>query len=376
MALYYIAHSRLPTNRAHGYQIMAMCESFGAQTKTTLLLPSRKPIITENPFTYYHIEKKFSITKLWSWDLYETVLPRKLVYWVDALTFGISVVKYAQKNIHQQEDVMFSRDVVSAFLLSLMKYQVFFEVHDLPSSSLFNILFKKVQGVVVTNALKKEILMKQWGVENEKILIAHHGVKTNEFLPDGKKNEMRIKLGLPLDKKIVMYTGHLYETKGAPTLVESARYIDENTIVYLVGGTDNDQKKIKELREKMGVQEKVVIMGNVPHPQIPEYLCAADIAVIPSSGKFPHGMTESSPLKLFEYMAAKKPIIASRLPAIEEAADGEPLYFVTPDNPQELGQKINEILPTSVAYKNLVSWDLRAQKILTFASNLCRHSSK
>lgn len=376
MKLCYIAHSRLPTNRAHGYQIMAMCESFGTQTETVLLLPSRKPIITEDPFEYYHIAKKFNITKLRSWDLYETVLPRKIVYWMDALTFGFSVVRYAQKNIHQQEDVVFSRDVVSAFLLSLMNYQVFFEVHDLPASSLFNIFFKRVRGIIVTNALKKEILKKQWGVAEEKILIAHHGVKTNEFLPESKKNEMRTKLGIPRDKKIVVYTGHLYESKGAPTLVESAQFIDENTRLYVVGGTDSDQKKIKELQEKLGVEEKVVIVGNVPHPQIPEYLCAADIAVIPSSGKFSHGVVESSPLKLFEYMAAKKPIIASRLPAIEEAADGAPLIYVTPDNPEELGKRINETIPTSVAYKNLVSWDQRAQKILTFAHDLCRPSNK
>ena len=376
MKLCYLAHSRVPTNRAHGYQIMAMCESFGLQTETQLLLPNRKPIITEDPFTYYHIEKKFSITKLWSLDLYETALPRKLVYWIDALTFAFSVAWYAQNKIEKQEDVIFSRDVVSAFILSLRNYNVIFEVHDLPGSPLFKILFKKVRGVVVTNSLKKEIIMKKWGVAENKILIAHHGVKTGEFLPESKKSEIRAKLGISQEKKIAVYTGHLYESKGAPTLVEAAQFIDEKTMIYIVGGTDNDQKKIQSLIEKVGVTNKVVLTGNIPHPQIPEYLCAADIAVIPSSGKFLHGAVESSPLKLFEYMAAGKPIIASRLPAIEEAADGAPINYVTSDNPQELAQKINEIIPTSVEYKNLVSWEQRAQKILTFARDLCRPSSK
>lgn len=376
MKLCYIAHGRLPTNRAHGYQIMAMCEAFGTETKTLLLLPSRKPIITEDPFVYYHIEKNFDLRKLWSFDLYETALPRKFVYWVDAVTFAVSTVVYALQNLDKQEDVIFSRDVVSAFLLSLLNYNVFFEVHDLPASSLFRVLFNNIRGVVVTNALKKEILMKQWGVTEEKIMVAHHGVKMSDFLSDDKKREMRTQYSMPLDKKIVMYTGHLYESKGAPTLVRAAQFLDEKTVIYVVGGTETDQKTIHELVEKVGVQEKVVIVGNVPHPQIPEYLCAADIAVIPSSGKFAHGLVESSPLKLFEYMAAKKPIVASRLSAIEEAADGASLHYVTPDNPEELAQKINEIVPTSVEYKNLISWGQRAQKILSFARTLCRPSNK
>ena len=375
MALYYLAHSRLPTNRAHGFQIMAMCESFAHITKTTLLLPSRKPLLTEDPFSYYHIERNFTIKKLWSWDCYETPISRKIVYWVDAITFGLSVVRFAKKSISKKEDILFSRDVVSAFFLSMIGYKVIFEVHDLPSSFWYRWFFKKVRGVVVTNDLKKEVLKEKWGIEAEKILVAHHGVKLEEFISPQKKEEMRKIHNIPQDKRIIMYTGHLYESKGAPTLVASTTYLDETYHTYIVGGTNEDVSTLKTKAETTGVANKITFLGNQPHPIVVQLLCAADMLVIPSSGKFSHGAIESSPLKLFEYMAAQKPIIASDLPAIREAADGAPLHYVSSDNPEELAKKIKEIIPTSVEYKNLVSWQQRAQAIYSFAHDLCQHSN-
>lgn len=375
MSLYYLAHSRLPTNRAHGFQIMAMCESFAHITKTTLVLPSRKPLLTEDPFFYYHIDRNFTIQKLWSWDLYETSVSRKVAYWVDAITFGLSTIRFAHHTISKQEDVVFSRDVVSAFFLSLMRYQVIFEVHDLPSSLWYRWFFRKVKGVVVTNALKKEVLQVKWGIDPKKILVAHHGVKLEEFVSPQQKEEMRKIHHIPQDKKIIMYTGHLYESKGAPTLVEAARYLDETYHVYIVGGTPEDERTLKEKANQWGVAPTVTFLGNQPHPAVAQLLCAADILVIPSSGKFTHGAIESSPLKLFEYMAAQKPIVASDLPAIREAADGAPLYYVPSDNPEELAKKIKEIVPTSVEYKNLVSWQQRAQAIYSFAHDLCQPSN-
>ena len=63
--LVYIANARIPTEKAHGIQIMKMCEAFSAQVvDVELVLPRRLNRIKENPFDYYGVKKNFKITKL------------------------------------------------------------------------------------------------------------------------------------------------------------------------------------------------------------------------------------------------------------------------------------------------------------------------
>ena len=69
MRLVYIANIRLPTEKAHGVQIMKTCEAFAALGHTVeLVVPNRKTPIAEELFGYYGIQNRFQVTKLAVWD--------------------------------------------------------------------------------------------------------------------------------------------------------------------------------------------------------------------------------------------------------------------------------------------------------------------
>ena len=69
MKLIYLADIRLPTEKAHGIQIMKMCEAFAIQgIEVELMVPRRKNPIAEDPFCYYGVKKIFKINKISSLD--------------------------------------------------------------------------------------------------------------------------------------------------------------------------------------------------------------------------------------------------------------------------------------------------------------------
>src|SRR3989338_10217925 len=99
MRLIYIANIRFPTEKAHGIQIMSMCEAFAKNGAEVELVISRRSKIKEDPFSYYGIKPIFKITRLKTFDLtpYGKVL-RAFPYHIQRLHFIKKVLAYAKKN--------------------------------------------------------------------------------------------------------------------------------------------------------------------------------------------------------------------------------------------------------------------------------------
>jgi len=177
-----------------------------------------------------------------------------------------------------------------------------------------------------------------------------------------------------------MYTGHLYDWKGAGVLLETAKQFpisnfqfSKDILFVFVGGTDNDIKNY-ELRFKN--YENIRFEGRKPHGEIPIWLKAADVLVLPNTAKEKISKYYTSPLKLFEYMAAQKPIVASDLPSLREILNENNSVFVKPDDPEALAQGIKKVLQnpeladkiSKQAFLDIqdYTWQKRAQKILNF----------
>ena len=106
------------------------------------------------------------------------------------------------------------------------------------------------------------------------------------------------------------------------------------------------------------------------------YLAAADVLVLPNSGKFKISRSHTSPLKLFEYMASNRPIIASDLPSLREILDETTATFFSADDPEDLAKRINEVLSHIEVTNGLTkkalqvvqkySWANRGEAIINF----------
>lgn len=216
----------------------------------------------------------------------------------------------------------------------------------------------------------------QSGLNPEKVLVAHSAVDIKSFLPYQTKDLARQKLSLPQNEKIVLYSGHLYEYKGIPTLLKTACLMPECNFV-LVGGWANDINRVKEDCKNLNLHN-VHIVGHAPQSELASYLYAADVLIIPTSKHWKLSET-TSPLKLFEYMVTKRPIIASALPNITTVLrDQENAILVEPDEPLSFKKAIinlfeNPLFASSIAecafqeVQNF-TWDKRAERVLEFAT--------
>jgi glycosyltransferase involved in cell wall biosynthesis len=368
--LIYIANARMPTEKAHGIQIVKMCESFVlAGLKVDLVLPWRFNKIKESLFDYYGVEKNFKIKKLPSLDLIPLNIP-KICFWIQSLSFALSVFFYL---FFKKADIIYSRDSFPLFLLSFFKKNLVYEAHTFPRNFfLHKRVFKKTKAIVVITQKLKDLFIKQ-GMDGNKILVAPDGVDLEKFNLKETQVECRQKLNLPLDKKIVLYTGHLYKWKGVQVLARAAKFLDKDTLIVFVGGTKKDEQDFKIENKEL---DNILILGHQPHLKIPYYLKAADVLVLPNSGKKEISQYWTSPMKMFEYMASQGPIVASDLPSIREILNENNAILVQPDNPKALAEGINQALKnpdfsakiSAQAYRDVerYTWLKRAKSIIRF----------
>jgi len=374
MKLIYIANARIPTEKAHGIQIMQMCEAFtNAGNEVELVLPQRLNYIKGDPFEYYGVERNFKIKKLPCLDLIPLdIYLGKLSLWIQAISFNFFVFPYL---LLKKADIIYTRD---KFLLPLclLKKNIVYEAHDFSKNYFLYLPFlNRLRGMVVITHKLEEFFVKN-GIPKNKILVAPDGVDLEKFDIKENQEDCRRKLNLPLDKKIVLYTGHLYEWKGATTLAASSVSLDEDTFIIFVGGTKEDIERFKS--EILNLKSKIWVVGHRPHSEIPYWLKAADVLVLPNSAKEEISKFWTSPIKMFEYMASQRPIISSDLPSIREILNGQNCIFCQPGDAEDLAKKIKQVLnnPTlgeklaGQAYQDVLqySWDKRARKILEFIS--------
>ncbi|MBU1159565.1 glycosyltransferase family 4 protein [Patescibacteria group bacterium] len=374
LKILYIANARIPTEKAHGIQIAQMLNAFANfqfsifnfQTNSNgqiskkldveLVIPRRLNKIKEDLFEYYGIKRNFKITKLPCLDL---VGFGKLGFLIETVSFLISVKIYL---LFRKYEILYSREP----LVGLFFKNYVLEVHQMPA----RFLKRPKAFVVLTSFIKKRLTEK--GISENKILVAPDGVDLEKFDTKISKEEAREKLDLPKNKKIAVYTGHLYEWKGAQTLAEASQYLPKDTEVYFVGGTTEDQRKFEIRNLKLEIN----VVGHRPPSEIPLWLKAADVLVLPNSAQEDISKFYTSPMKLFEYMASKRPIISSDLPSLREILNEKNAILIPPDNVQALSDGIEKILADDKLAEKLsaqafidvqnYTWEKRAENILKF----------
>ncbi len=350
MKIVYIAFSRLPTEKAHGLQIMKTCEALANRgTEVDLVVPIRRNHIPDDPFEYYGVEKNLKLTRVPTADL---------VDW-GSVGFVFSVMLFSERarftSNFWSADFIYSRDALVLFQYILLGRRMVYEAHKVPTR-LARFVAKRVERVVVISEALKTVYQNA-GVRPECIVVAPDGVDVEKFSVPISTETARATLRLMVQGPIAVYTGHLYERKGVYTLAAAAE--ESGVETYFVGGTPED---VRTFRAAWGTVKNIHIIGHRPPTEIPLWLKAASVLVIPNSGKDQDSSTYTSPMKLAEYLASGTPIIASRVPALEEGLGGS-ATFVDPDSASALGAalKREHKPPTKKPY----SWDERANVILS-----------
>ncbi len=374
MRLVYIVNVKLPTVKGYDVNVTKMCEAFGRIADVELVVPKRRGI-TGDPFSYYNIAETFRIVRVYSLDLLEYVY--WLGYWMQTITFTVSALLHLAR-YKRGEIRVYTREYLIASICHTLGYDVVYECHRVLSKK--TLFFWLLRGVpyVVTNSQ---------GVAHEfeargfpRVLAQPNGVTLEEFASGESKQYLRQKLDLPsLPEFIVMYLGHLYAWKGADTIIGLAEACrDQQGVTFVcVGGLASDIGKYQTQARQKNLCN-IRFAGHVPKRETPSYLMAADALLLPNSPVSEESVSYTSPIKLFEYMASRRPIIASDLPSIREILSENYALLVPPDNVPAfrdavLKLKRDEYFGAELASRayGLVTqytWQRRAERIMDFIS--------
>lgn len=306
----YISHGDIPSRWAHAAQAMRMAAALAACAGPLELLTARawlQPRLGQSLASWYGVAENFSVRALRVYALRRNVLfPEH-----DHPRFDRAAARHACR---VRPRLVYARAVGAAARCALAGLPVVLESHMRANHPAFPLLRETVaaegfRGLVTVNDFLRDQLVSA-GIPAEKICVWPDAVDLAPFEGLPSPACLRASLGLP-SGFLALYAGHLYKAKGADLILEAARALPEVQFV-LVGGRDEE---VARYRAQAAGLSNVRLTGFVAPCEIPRWLAAADVLLLPNRRDSVQAET-TSPLKLFEYMAAGRPIIASDIPAL------------------------------------------------------------
>ncbi|MDP3956278.1 MAG: glycosyltransferase family 4 protein [bacterium] len=372
----YVTNVRMPTQKAHGIQMIKMCEAFAALgAPVTFYVPCRRNPIKENPFTYYTVARSFSVKKLPVIDLLR--FASRLGFVLEVVTFTLAVfARFAFAA--RRGRVFYTREYYLAAMARALGYNVVYEAHNIPTRDrLFFALVKRVP-TIITNSRGVAQEFRDRGFT--RVLAYPNGIDLGAFTVREAKEILRGELDLPQEKTIALYTGHLYDWKGIDVVMEAAEALaarGENVQMVCVGGTTEDVAHYRALAHERDI-ENISFLGHKNHALIPRYLKAADVLLLPNVPISKESICYTSPVKLPEYMASGTPIIASDLPSIRALVGDDEVLLVPAGDAYALAVAIMQTIgdvssatlraTTARAHVEDWTWDKRAKAVLEFVT--------
>lgn len=342
--LVYIANNRIPAERAYSIQLMHMCMEFSKICSKSgwgfeLVAPKRYNPLGRDPFTYHGFTESFKIVWLWCFDaIGKFVALGSFAYWISSITFLFSLLFWRIRE--RGEFVVFTREIFIAFLFK----KSVLELHTIPdkTSWVYKMMLRNQKKIVaITHAMKEDLAL--LGCKPENILVAPDGIDLDRFGTELDKNEARGELNIPSNKFVVTYTGSFFqhEWKGVDVLLDAAKKLAErqDILFVLVGGHSEELSEMGEYKKYSNIR----LVGHTSFDVVRKYLAAADVLVLPNKAGPRVSERYTSPLKLFEYMASRRLIIASDLPSIKEVLDDKSAFFVEPSSSNSLAKTVENL---------------------------------
>ena len=363
MRIVYIANARLPTEKAHGYQIAKTCEAFAQHGAEVIVLhPYRYQIDPElrrqSLFDYYGMPSTFQLRTLPNIDVlrWRAFLPG-MAYPTLTVLHDILWGVYATFVARQYAaDLYFTRNPEIAYWLVKRGMPTVFEAHTIPKR-LFRRILRSVSSrpslqhvVALTAGLNEQLV--GIGFDDKMVTVVPDAVDLSMFEQLPSKGGCRQRLGLPQDSAIVGYIGRFQTRgteKGIPELLRAMAHLRSSTrrehLLLCVGGPMDAVPAYLEQAESLGLPASALrFVDRVPNSEVPYWMRACDVTTIPWAWT-EFSAYYTSPLKLFEYMAAGVPIVASRLPSLSEVLrHDENGWLVEPGDPLALAEGIDEVL--------------------------------
>lgn len=260
-----------------------------------------------------------------------------------------------------------------------LRYRVASDWHQLFDDWRDRFIARGSDACVTTSMRLCNLLVTRTGISRDRVRVAYGGVDLAAFMSRTEdRATLRAYLGLPTEAYLVGYVGtftSLGHPKGIDTLLRAVALVPNSTVV-LVGGTHAELPHYHALAEHLGVSDRCVLIPKQPFDQVIAYERAMDVLVIPYPDQ-PHFRDYGFPMKVWEYLAAGRPIVYSNLAIIAEVLKDRGVPFA-PDSAESLAQSLGKVLNNRAAEETRAAhnpdvlasatWDARAGAIINFIS--------
>jgi len=197
------------------------------------------------------------------------------------------------------------------------------------------------------------------------VTVIPNGFKGNLFYPQDSSKCRKI-LNLPLDKRIILTVGNLEPIKGQLYLVEAVHEIilQRKDVLCVIVGMGREKPVLEKEIHSLGLEDHIKLVGGKPHDEIPLWMNACDVFVLPS-------LRESFGVVQIEALACGKPVIATRNGGSEEIITSDKYgLLIEPTDPEELAKKILMGLDMEwnrdaiLSYAERFTWEKISKEIL------------
>jgi glycosyltransferase involved in cell wall biosynthesis len=355
----YLADIRFPLERANGIQSMETCHALASRGHLVSMAvrpDTRTP--ARDPFAFYGLPRIEGL-RIETAAVAGPPPARRAGY----MTFAIG-----RSLGHARQDLIFTRDLAIASLLlrvpAAWRAPVVYEAHGLaaetaaalpglvtgaPAASPAKIrrlaardaqVWKAADGYVTITAGLQSELERRFGPRTH-VAVVPDGVRTPA--PHAPRAP-HAPPAPPAPPFTIGYAGHLYPWKGVDLVIEAISALQDTRGLIVGGHADEpDLARVKALAAQLLCSERMTFTGMLPPGDVAARLRDADVLVLPNPASA-LSSAFTSPLKLFEYMASGRPIVASALPSLREVlTDGRNAVLVDPGNPQALTAGIRRI---------------------------------
>jgi glycosyltransferase involved in cell wall biosynthesis len=295
------------------------------------------------------------------YDGAELMLIRPGIIKIPWLDYVSSIFSY-RKEIHHQirdfgPDVIIGFGILNTYLamraakknnISFVYYWIdvlhrlipFKPFHPI-AKSLESKTLRQADRVLVINEKLKDYV-KELGAPPERTQILRAGIDINRFDPVNKGDTIRQHYGLTKEDIVLFFMGWLYQFSGLKEVASQLARSDNPNFKLLIVGEGDAYEALQQIREKYNMQDRVILTGKKPYEEIPAFVAASDICLLPA---YPDEkiMQDIVPIKMYEYMAMKKPVIATKLPGVMKEFD-EDNGVVYVDKPENAVTKATELI--------------------------------
>ena len=225
-----------------------------------------------------------------------------------------------------------------------------------------------------------------FGVKNDNIFSVPVGADSGQFNPNINGSKIKETYGIKGD--LVLYIGQLHGAQYIDLFIKAVNIVlhKNSNVWFMIVGEGFMEKSLRELVEELGIKDKAIFTGSVPHHKIPEYIAAADICVAPFRDT---KVTRcKSPLKIVEYLASGKAIVAGNVGEVRKMVGGVGI-LVEPGDFHSLAWGILRLLVDKKLRENLsrfsrqrverrYNWRESASSLISAYRYLekCAHSDK